>query len=102
MIFRLSVCEGIVGEQSSQIHQFGDITVDPAGMRVRRGSDAVALEPKSLKVLLYLIENRDRLVTKEEQHRCLPEAAITTPGRQRCAKAEVACSTGGTTVLHTS
>ncbi len=53
-------------EPSQQIHQFGDITVDAAGMRVLKGSEPVPLEPKSLKVLLYLIDNRDRLVTKEE------------------------------------
>jgi DNA-binding winged helix-turn-helix (wHTH) protein len=66
VIFQPSKCEEIVQDQPSRIHQFGDITVDPAGMRVRKGSEVVALEPRSLKVLLYLIENRDRLVTKEE------------------------------------
>ena len=66
-MFRHRGCEEVVRESSSsQIHQFGEITVDAAGMRVLKGSEPVALEPKSMKVLLYLIENRGRLVTKEE------------------------------------
>src|SRR5436305_7309751 len=71
-------CEEVVPEQSSQIHQFGDITVDAVSMRVLRGSEPVAIEPKSLKVLLYLIENRGRLVTKEELLRSVWQDAFVT------------------------
>ncbi len=45
---------------------FGDITVDPAAYRVTKGDDVRPLEPKSFRLLLFLIEHRDRAITKEE------------------------------------
>ena len=48
------------------VYEFGDIHVDLSQMRVRRAGADVALEPKSFDVLCFLIEHRDRLVTKEE------------------------------------
>src|SRR5689334_6425325 len=48
------------------VYRFQQISVDAAAMRVLRDGEEVALEPKSLRLLLYLIENRGRLVTKEE------------------------------------
>jgi Tol biopolymer transport system component/DNA-binding winged helix-turn-helix (wHTH) protein len=55
-----------VKDQSSELRHFDDIAVDPARMHVRKANQILSLEPKSLKLLLYLLENRDRLVTKEE------------------------------------
>jgi Tol biopolymer transport system component/DNA-binding winged helix-turn-helix (wHTH) protein len=49
-----------------EVIQFGDVTVDLRRMSIMRGGQAVPLEPKTFDVLRYLIENRDRLVTKEE------------------------------------
>ena len=48
------------------VYEFGDVQVDLNQMRVRRAGADVALEPKSFDVLCFLIEHRDRLVTKEE------------------------------------
>ena len=48
------------------VYEFGDLQVDLNQMRVRRAGADVALEPKSFDVLCFLIEHRDRLVTKEE------------------------------------
>lgn len=45
---------------------FGDVMVDPGRLRVTRAGAPVDLEPKSLRVLLHLIEHRDRAVTKDE------------------------------------
>jgi DNA-binding winged helix-turn-helix (wHTH) protein/tetratricopeptide (TPR) repeat protein len=45
---------------------FPPFRLDVAGDRLLRGSDAVALTPKALAVLRHLIDNRNRLVTKEE------------------------------------
>ena len=45
---------------------FEGISVDRRRLLVLRGGEPVELEPKALDVLLYLIDNRDRLVTKEE------------------------------------
>src|ERR1700722_2530951 len=50
----------------SSEYRFGEIRVDAATKRVFRGEEGVPLEPKPLLLLLYLIENRGRLVSKEE------------------------------------
>jgi DNA-binding winged helix-turn-helix (wHTH) protein len=47
-------------------YRFADIEVDLARMQVRRGGEDVALEPKAFDLLRFLIEHRDRLVTKDE------------------------------------
>ena len=49
-----------------EVFQFGDVTVDLRRMLVLRGNEPVSLEPKTFDVLRYLLEHRDRLVTKEE------------------------------------
>jgi len=45
---------------------FDDVRVEPASFRVFKAGNAVQVEPKALKLLLYLIENRGRLIEKEE------------------------------------
>ncbi len=45
---------------------FGDVEVDVAAMNLRRSGEPIAIEPQVFDVLRYLIENRDRVVTKEE------------------------------------
>jgi Tol biopolymer transport system component/DNA-binding winged helix-turn-helix (wHTH) protein len=49
-----------------EVFEFGDVTVDLRKISVSRGGHAVPLEPKTFDVLCYLIEHRDRVVTKEE------------------------------------
>jgi Tol biopolymer transport system component/DNA-binding winged helix-turn-helix (wHTH) protein len=51
---------------SPEVLEFGDVTVDLRRMSVMRAGRPVSLEPKTFDVLRYLIEHRDRLVTKEE------------------------------------
>ena len=46
--------------------RFGDFEVRPEAVELRRGSELVHLEPKVLQVLVYLLEHRDRVVTKNE------------------------------------
>jgi Tol biopolymer transport system component/DNA-binding winged helix-turn-helix (wHTH) protein len=48
------------------IYEFGDVRLDAARMVVTRAGAAVELEPKAFDVLRFLIEHRDRLVTKDE------------------------------------
>ena len=50
----------------SRVYRFADITIETATLEVLRGSTALALEPKAFRLLLYLLENRDRVVAKEE------------------------------------
>src|SRR5512138_1961290 len=47
-------------------YKFDDVIVEPDAFRVEKSGQAVALEPKSIRLLLYLIENRFRAISKEE------------------------------------
>ena len=49
-----------------EVFDFEGITVDLRRMSVTRAGQPIPLEPKTFDVLRYLIEHRDRLVTKEE------------------------------------
>ena len=43
-----------------------DIAIDPASRTIRRGEEEIHVRPKTFEVLLHLIQNPDRVVTKEE------------------------------------
>src|SRR2546421_6395990 len=45
---------------------FDDIRIEPATFRAFKAGQLIQLEPKVLRLLLFLIENRDRLIEKEE------------------------------------
>ena len=71
---------------------FGDFEVAPDAAELRRGGEPVHLEPRVLDLLVYLIENRERLVPKRElleavwQERFVTENALTKAiGRLRKA-----------------
>ena len=49
-----------------EVWSFGDIVADPNRLEVRREGQIAELEPKALRVLFYLIDNRGRVVSKEE------------------------------------
>jgi Tol biopolymer transport system component/DNA-binding winged helix-turn-helix (wHTH) protein len=67
-----------VPQQDLVTYSFGDVRVDPAAFRVTRGGQAVHLEPKAFDVLLFLIENRGRLVEKAELQAALwKDVAVT-------------------------
>jgi Tol biopolymer transport system component/DNA-binding winged helix-turn-helix (wHTH) protein len=53
-------------QAAATIYQFEGISLDVKRLKVERGGQVVDLEPKALRVLLYLIEHRDRVVSKEE------------------------------------
>jgi DNA-binding winged helix-turn-helix (wHTH) protein/tetratricopeptide (TPR) repeat protein len=48
------------------VKRFANFTLDTANQCVLRGSERVQLTPKAFSVLSYLVENADRLVTKNE------------------------------------
>jgi Tol biopolymer transport system component/DNA-binding winged helix-turn-helix (wHTH) protein len=48
------------------VYKFDDVEVDVPNFRVLKSGQTVALEPKSLNVLIFLIEKRGRLVEKRE------------------------------------
>ena len=63
---------------------FGDVEVDTDRFEVRRSSEPVAVEPQVFDLLVYLIEHRDRVVTKAELldnvwgDRFVSESALTS------------------------
>lgn len=65
------------------IYRFGTYELDAHRGELRCASHPVALEPKVFDVLVYLLEHRDRIVTKDEllEHcwagTCVSEAALT-------------------------
>src|SRR6266436_7736014 len=58
--------------------QFEGFTLDVACSSLRAANRTVALRFKSFEVLRYLIENADRLVTKEELIKAIWPNAIAT------------------------
>jgi DNA-binding winged helix-turn-helix (wHTH) protein/Tol biopolymer transport system component len=48
------------------VFRFGEFAVAERELRVTRAGETLAVEPKALRVLLYLLHNSGRLVTKEE------------------------------------
>ena len=58
--------------------------MDPAAFRVTKGGSPVALEPKALEVLLFLLENPGRLVGKKELlDRVWPDSVVTESAMTR-------------------
>ncbi len=63
---------------------FGDVEIDVAAMSVRRDGARVPVEPQVFDVLRYLLEHRERVVTKDEildavwGNRFVSESALTS------------------------
>ena len=51
---------------SAMIYVFDDFELDTAKVELRRNGAAIAVEPQVFALLRFLVENRDRVVTKEE------------------------------------
>jgi DNA-binding winged helix-turn-helix (wHTH) protein/tetratricopeptide (TPR) repeat protein len=50
----------------SNVYRFGQFVLDPARRTLSRADSPVSLTPKAFDVLLFLVQNPSRLVTKEE------------------------------------
>ena len=48
------------------IYQFNQITLDTAQYRLCLSGNPISIEPQVFDLLVYLLENRDRVVTREE------------------------------------
>jgi TolB-like protein len=63
---------------------FGAYALDPGTRELRRGGEQVALEPQVFDLLVFLIENRDRVVSKDDlmaavwQGRIVSESTLTS------------------------
>ena len=67
------------------VYRFHDYTLDEARRELRRTGQLVAVEPKVFQVLLYLLQHRDRVVSKEELlEQCWPEAFVSEAALTRC------------------
>ena len=60
--------DGEDGHQEEVYHQFSfsDHSLDTDRRELRRGSDPIAVEPQVFDLLVYLLQNRDRVVSKED------------------------------------
>jgi adenylate cyclase len=64
--------------------RFGDHLLDVARRELRRGGELITLEPQVFDLLVYLVRNRDRVVTKDDlldtiwSGRVVSESALTT------------------------
>jgi len=63
---------------SSASYRFGPFTVDGSAFRLLRSGQPVALSPKIIDLLLYLVARQSALVTKDELFSALwPDVAVT-------------------------
>src|SRR5579862_7617124 len=51
---------------SGKIYVLEDVEIDIGRVLIRRAGEERGLRPKTFRLLIYLVENRDRLVPKEE------------------------------------
>jgi TolB-like protein/DNA-binding winged helix-turn-helix (wHTH) protein/Flp pilus assembly protein TadD len=51
---------------SNSLYEFGEFALDPQNRALRRGGATVPLTPKAFDVLLVLVQNAQRVVTKDE------------------------------------
>ncbi|MGA1982547.1 MAG: LpqB family beta-propeller domain-containing protein [Acidobacteriaceae bacterium] len=75
--------------ESPLIYRFDGFTLDAATRRLRRGGRDLLLEPKSFRLLEFLIENRDRVLGKEEIFRVVWEETIVTDNALTRAIAQI-------------
>jgi TolB-like protein/tetratricopeptide (TPR) repeat protein len=66
------------------IYQFGDCVLDTATRELRRGARPLPLEPQVFDLLAYLLQNRDRVVSRDDlmasiwKGRVVSESALST------------------------
>src|SRR3954468_24116160 len=66
LIFRRASYDGFVMDDKAHIYQFDNVKVDAGNFRVWKAEETVQMEPKAFQVLLFLLENRGRLIEKRE------------------------------------
>ena len=81
------------------IYAFGDFELDEERCELRRTGVPIKLEPKAFRVLAYLIQHRDRVVTRDElRERFWSGEFVTDSALAHClVKARQAAGDGGMT-----
>ena len=62
----LTATGGPAPDTDDSVVRFGEYSLDMMRSELRRGDDAVHVEPRVFDVLLHLIAHRDRVVSKHE------------------------------------
>jgi len=71
--------------KSYKTYRFEEFTLDISRGRVRKGEREIELRPKSFEVLRFLVENADRLVSKDEIIAAIwPDVIVTEDSLSRC------------------
>jgi len=74
-----------VNPAHKQIFRFGDVEVDVAQGCIRRGGQELHLRQQTFQVMVYLLTNRERIVTKEELLGSIwKETAVTDDALVQC------------------
>ena len=83
--------------------RFGGFVLDLQRCALRRGEDPVELRPKAFDVLRYLVENRDRVIGKDELIQAVwPGQAVTDDALVQCVKSvRQALSDGDQRIIRT-
>src|SRR5262245_50524325 len=69
------------------IYSFGDCELDTCLYTLRRADQSIRLQPKVFQVLAYLLEQRDRVVSKQElSEQVWPEQFISDATLENCIK----------------
>jgi DNA-binding response OmpR family regulator len=72
-------------EETCMIYRFGNYELDEQRRELRQAGQPAAIEPKVFEVLLYLLQHRDRVVTKEELlAQCWPGIFVAEAALSRC------------------
>lgn len=74
-----------MNSSSKRIFRFGDVEVDLAQGSIRRGGEELHLRQQTFQVMIYLLENRERPVTKDELLKSIwKETAVTDDALVQC------------------
>ena len=77
------------------LYAFDNFALDAGRARLLRDSELVNLRPKALDLLLYLVEQRGRVATKDELlHVLWPKVVVTEDSLVKCIQ-EVRAALGG-------
>ena len=72
-----------MSREEPRLYRFGEFELEPGERRLRRGGAIVALTPKTLDLLVYLVERAGHVVSKDEliealwPHRIVMESNLT-------------------------
>ena len=65
-------------DRKSPVFRFDDVRVDAGNAQILKSGEPLAVEPKALRVLVYLLENPGRLIEKDEFLKAIwPETFVT-------------------------